>query len=237
MTAGPGGCRADLQSGNNTMMGNGPSGQTPSESTDTRRIWQQIRARHRTCSAERIRLMAGQRLMPAKHTRPRQRMYPGVYVTNGGVLTLINPTITTSGDSSSTDASSFYGLNGAVLVNDGSSVTIKGGTITSTGSGANGVIPTGTGSTATLTDVTITASGGAAHGVMATQGGTLILNNVTIATTGGSGAPLATDRGSGTVTVTGGTMTSGTGKYPGIYSTGVITVTGATITSTGSRRR
>jgi hypothetical protein len=69
---------------------------------------------------------------------------------------------------------------------------------------------------------------------MATQGGALTLNNVNIATTGGSGAPLATDRGSGTVTVTGGVITSGSGKSPCIYSTGVITVTGAQLTSTGS---
>jgi hypothetical protein len=69
-----------------------------------------------------------------------------VYVTNGGNLTLVNATITTSGNTSSADASSFYGLNGAVLVNNGSTVTMTGGSISTTGSGANGAIPTGSGS-------------------------------------------------------------------------------------------
>jgi hypothetical protein len=155
----------------------------------------------------------------------------GVYVTNGGVLTLINPTIKTSGDSSSNDASSFYGLNAAVLVNEGSSVTLKGGTIASTGSGANGVISTGSGSSATLTGVTITASGGGAHGVMATQGGNITLTDITIATTGGSGAPLATDRGGGVITVMRGSFESTGQGSPGIYSTGTISVKDATITA------
>ena len=158
----------------------------------------------------------------------------GVYVTNGGTLTLVNPAITTSGDTSSNDASSFYGLNGAVLATGGSRVTITGGTISTSGTGANGAIPTGSGTTITLTDVTIRATGNGGHGVMATQGGTLVLDNVNIATTGANGAPLATDRGSGIVTVTGGTITSNGRDSPGIYSTGNITVNGATITSTGT---
>jgi hypothetical protein len=48
-----------------------------------------------------------------------------------------------------------------------------------------------------------------------------------------SGA-IATDRGGGTITVTGGTVTTSGQDSPGIYSTGVITVTGATITATGA---
>jgi hypothetical protein len=154
-----------------------------------------------------------------------------IYVTNGGKLTLADPVITTSGDTSSGEASSFYGLNGAVLANNGSSVTITGGTISTTGSGANGVIPTGTGTLVTLKDLKIHATGGGAHGVMATGGATLVLENVDIDTTGGSGAPIATDRGGGTVTVTGGTFISSGQGSPAIYSTGVITVKDAKLTS------
>ncbi|PWR75551.1 hypothetical protein ACKUB1_12380 [Methanospirillum stamsii] len=157
-----------------------------------------------------------------------------IFVTNGGSLTLKNPTIITNGNTSSNDASSFYGLNGAVLVNNGSTVSITGGSITTTGSGANGVIPTGEGTVVTLSDMTITASGGGGHGVMATLGGSLILQNVDINTTGRNSAPIATDRGSGNVTVTGGTITSSGIDSPGIYSTGQISVTDAVITSTGT---
>ncbi len=69
---------------------------------------------------------------------------------------------------------------------------------------------------------------------MATLGGSLILTDVDISTTGSHGAPVATDRGSGTVNVTRGTIHSSGADSPGIYSTGVITVTDATITSEGT---
>jgi hypothetical protein len=157
-----------------------------------------------------------------------------IYVLNGGALTLVNPTISTSGDSSSNDASSFYGLNAAVLATTGSTVKITGGAITSSGSGANGAFSTGSGTSMTLSDVTIKATGGGGHGVMATQGGILGLTNVNIDTAGVNSAPLATDRGSGTITASGGTITSSGRDSPGIYSTGAITVSDATVTATGS---
>jgi hypothetical protein len=156
-----------------------------------------------------------------------------VYVTDGGDLTLVDPTISTSGDTSSNDASSFYGLNGAVLASNGS-VTIIGGTISTTGSGANGAFPSGTRSSISLSNVTITATGGGGHGVMASGGGTLTLSDTDITTSGANSAPIATDRGGGTVTVTGGTVVSSGIDSPGIYSTGVITVDGASITATGA---
>ena len=157
-----------------------------------------------------------------------------IYVTNGGSLTLTNPTISTSGDSSNNDASSFYGLNGAVLANNASTVVISGGSITTTGQGANGVIPTGKGTSINLDNLTITASGNGGHGVMATLGGSLTLTDVDITTTGKNGAPLATDRGSGTVKVTRGSIYSSGADSPGIYSTGVINVNDARIKSEGT---
>ena len=157
-----------------------------------------------------------------------------VYVSDSGDLTLTNPAIVTSGGTSSNDASSFYGLNAAVLAASGGKVTINGGSITTSGSGANGAFPTGTGSTIVLNGVTIKAAGGGGHGVMATNGGVLILTDTTIDTTGANSAPLATDRGSGTVTATRGTISSSGRDSPAIYSTGVITVTDATATATGS---
>jgi hypothetical protein len=157
-----------------------------------------------------------------------------VYVKNGGAVTLINPTIETSGDTTSNDDSSFYGLNAAVLAAANSSVTIIGGSITTSGTGANGAFPTGSGASISLSGTTITATGDGGHGVMATNGGYLSLDDVDISTTGANSAPLATDRGSGTVVVDGGTIVCSGRDSPGIYSTGVITVNGATITATGS---
>ena len=64
----------------------------------------------------------------------------------------------------------------------------------------------------TLSNVKITATGGGGHGVMATQGGSVALADVDINTSGANSAPLATDRGGGTITATGGNVVaSGTG--------------------------
>ena len=158
----------------------------------------------------------------------------GVLVTDNGSLTLSGSKITTSGDSSSLDNSSFYGLNAAVVATGGSTIDLSNSSVTSTGTGANGVFATGTGASVTLSDVKIDCTAQGAHGVDATLGGKLTLTNVDIITRGANSAALATDRGSGTVTATGGTIETTGQDSPGIYSTGDITVSGATITSTGA---
>ncbi|MFB2351396.1 hypothetical protein ACETUS_29865, partial [Priestia megaterium] len=58
--------------------------------------------------------------------------------------------------------------------------------------------------------------------------------DVNITTEGQHCAAIATDRGSGNVTVTGGTMTTSGEGSPGIYSTGNIKVSDSVITATGS---
>lgn len=157
-----------------------------------------------------------------------------VYVRNGGNLTLVNPTIETSGNTTSNDDSSFFGLNAAVIAAANSSVTVLGGAITTTGTGANGAFATGENASIRLSGTTINATGDGGHGVMATNGGLLTLEDVKIITTGANAAPLATDRGSGTVNVTNGSVASFGRDSPGVYSTGVVTVDGTNITSTSS---
>ena len=157
-----------------------------------------------------------------------------VKVTNAGVLTLSDSTISSSGETTSADNSSFYGLNAAVLATTASTINLSSSSVTTTGTGANGVFSTDSGSSIVLKNVTISCTGRLGHGVDATNGGSLTLTDVNIDTAGSNGAALATDRGGGTINATGGTMnTSGTDS-PGIYSTGNITVSGATIAATGS---
>jgi len=69
---------------------------------------------------------------------------------------------------------------------------------------------------------------------MATQGGAVTLNNVVMTTSGAHSAPIATDRGSGTITATGGSVTTSGQDSPCYYSTGVLTISGNTCSSTGS---
>ena len=150
-----------------------------------------------------------------------------VLVKDGASLTLVNPTITTTGTTKSMDESGFYGLGAGVLAQSTARVRISGGSVTTSGSGANGVFAYGSSASVTISNARITASGQGAHGVMTSGGGTLRVINVTMSTKGASSAAIATDRGGGTVTVTGGTMTTSGFRSPGIYSTGVIRTTRA----------
>ena len=158
----------------------------------------------------------------------------GVYVLNSGNLTLKNVTVNTSGNTSSDENSSFYGLNAGLLAASGSRVSMSGGTIATTGTGANGAFATGTGTVVNLSDVNISAIGDGGHGVMATQGGAMTLTNVNMTTSGAHSAPIATDRGGGTITATGGTLNTIGQDSPCYYSTGVLNITGSTCNADGS---
>ena len=158
----------------------------------------------------------------------------GVWVADSGVLTLINPTIKTSGNTSSQDNSSFYGQNAALLATSAGVANVTSGSITTTGSGANGAFATGAGSSVNLTGVTINATCDGAHAVMATQGASVSLAGVTLSTAGASASAIATDQGGGTINVAGSNVTTSGMNSAGIYSTGAISVAGTTFKSTGA---
>ena len=156
-------------------------------------------------------------------------------------VTIENMTVNKSGDSNGGDSCNFYGLNAAVLVKDGSTTTITGGTINSDASGANGVFSyggnggqngaDGDGTTVIISDTTITTTGSGSGGIMTTGGGITKASNLTVTTSGQSSAAIRTDRGGGTVTVDGGTYTSNGLGSPAIYSTADISVENATLVS------
>jgi hypothetical protein len=157
-----------------------------------------------------------------------------IYVLNSGNLTLTNPTVTKTGDSSSVNTSSQYGLNAGILAASAGVVSIAGGSITTNASGSNGLFATGSGSAVSMTNGSIVTTATGSHGVDVTYGGAITLNNVTVRTSGDSAsAGLSTDYGGGTVTATGGSVTTAGSRSPAVYSTGTISVTGATMTATG----
>ena len=156
-------------------------------------------------------------------------------------VTITNPTVSKTGDSNGGDSCNFYGLNAAVLVKDGSTTTITGGTVTTNASGANGVFSyggnggkngaTGDGTTVIIRDTRITTTGNGSGGIMTTGGGITKAYNLDVTTSGQSSAAIRTDRGGGVVTVDGGTYTSNGLGSPAIYSTADITVSNATLVS------
>lgn len=156
-------------------------------------------------------------------------------------VTITNPTVTKSGDSDGGDNSNFYGTNSGITVKGGGTTTITGGTIEATATGANGVFSyggnggqngaDGDGTTVIIKDTVINTTGDNGGGIMTTGGGIMQAENLTITTSGRSSAAIRTDRGGGTVTVNGGSYTTGGLGSPAIYSTADITVSDATLTS------
>ena len=153
-------------------------------------------------------------------------------VKDTGNLTLTNSTITKTGDSSD-ENSDFYGTNAGILVNNNGKLNISDSTITTNGSHANGLFVYGTGE-ANIKNLTINTSSNMSGGIMVAGGGTLTAESLRIETQGNSSAAIRSDRGGGTMTVTGGSyLTNGIGS-PVIYSTADITVKNATLTATKS---
>ena len=156
-------------------------------------------------------------------------------------VSIANPTVTKTGSSDGGDNCNFYGLNAAVLVKDGSTTTITGGSILSEADGANGVFSyggnggqngaEGDGTSVMIRDTTITTKGNGSGGIMTTGGGVTEAYNLTVETSGRSSAAIRTDRGGGTVHVDGGSYTTNGLGSPAIYSTADITVENAELVS------
>lgn len=158
-----------------------------------------------------------------------------VLVKNGGSLALKNGTLGKTGDTSSADESNFYALNAIFAVTGGSTAEISDTALTSSAEGSNAIFATGEGSTVTVDNVTIHTAGNSSRGLDATYGGTVNATNIDITTEGAHCAPIATDRGEGTITVDTGTVFAAGDGSPCIYSTGDITVKNLTGTATGSQ--
>ena len=139
-------------------------------------------------------------------------------------------TVNKTGNSSSEDAD-FYGINAAILAENGADLTISNAEITTDGTHANAVFSYGNGTSVTISDSTITTSGNNSGGLMTTGGATLNASNLTVSTSGNSSAAIRSDRGGGTVTVSEGTYASSGVGSPAIYSTADISVSSATLSS------
>ncbi|MCR4705209.1 MAG: hypothetical protein K5641_04000 [Lachnospiraceae bacterium] len=129
------------------------------------------------------------------------------------------------------DEADFYGENAAAFATNGADLTIRNATITSDGSHANAVFSYGEGTKLTISDSEIHTKSNNSGGIMVTGGGTLNADNLTVDTKGGSSAPIRSDRGGGTMNVTGGSYSSYGKGSPAIYSTANINVSNATLYS------
>ncbi len=177
--------------------------------------------------AEGVQIKEGEEILATEENQS------AVAVRGNGKVELRRNVITTSGNTSSQDFSSFQGLNAAVLGRDNSEIRMSGNRITTTGLGANAIFAYGESVIYSDGDV-INCTGNGGHGIMCSGGGTIHATNVDITTSGRNSAPVATDRGSGIITVDGGRIVSHGQDSPGLYSTGELTLAGVDITSDGS---
>jgi hypothetical protein len=128
----------------------------------------------------------------------------GVLAKVSSRLELTDVKVSTTDNSSSSDDSSFYGLDAGVLAFSRSAIKESGGSVTTTGNGANAVFAYGSGSSIAIDRTKVTATGQYAHGIMASGGGSIKATDLEVTTAGASSAAVATDRGGGTITVIGG---------------------------------
>ena len=164
---------------------------------------------------------------------------------SGEVTTDIsNVTVTKTGDSDGGDNTSFYGTNSGVIAKDGATLNIENATITTEATGANGVFSYGgsattsnsssDGTTVNISNSKITTTKDNSGGIMTTGGGIMNATDLEITTAGISSAAIRSDRGGGTVNVSGGTYTTTGQGSPTVYSTANITVKNATLKATAS---
>ena len=154
---------------------------------------------------------------------------------DGADVSLNNITVQkTGGNSSNTENGDFYGQNAGLLALNGSNTSIKGGTFQTSAVNGNAVFCYGEGTTVNISDAKIRTTEDNSGGIQTTGGGTTHATNLDVQTEGNSAAAIRSDRGGGTVQVTGGKyVTNGTGS-PAVYCTADISVADATLLANAS---
>ena len=153
---------------------------------------------------------------------------------DGVTVSLTDCTITKTGSSSNTENGDFYGMNAALLAENGAQVTVIGGEVSTSATNGNGIFSYGSGTVVNVSGTKIRTAERNSGGIQTTGGGTMNAEDLDVQTEGNSSAAIRSDRGGGTVNVKGGTyVTNGTGS-PAIYSTADISVSDAVLTANNS---
>ena len=153
---------------------------------------------------------------------------------DGVTVSLTDCTITKTGSSSNTENGDFYGMNAALLAENGAQVTVIGGEVSTSATNGNGIFSYGSGTVVNVSGTKIRTAERNSGGIQTTGGGTMNAEDLDVQTDGNSSAAIRSDRGGGTVNVKGGTyVTNGTGS-PAIYSTADISVSDAVLTANNS---
>lgn len=154
---------------------------------------------------------------------------------DGADVTLQDVTVNKSaGKSSNTEDGDFYGMNAALLATDGATLTVTDSVITSSAQSGNGVFSYGEGTTVNISDSTIRTTADNSGGIQTTGGAATNASNLTVDTAGNSSAAIRSDRGGGTVKVSGGSYSTSGCNSPAVYSTADISVSDADLAASNS---
>lgn len=158
-----------------------------------------------------------------------------VLAKNGGILYMDGTTLNKTGDYTNSDGSDFYAVNAVAASKSASKIYLSNAKIDSKAQGANSLFASGDNSKIYAYKVNIKNAKNSSRGVDATYNGTVIASDLDVFTQGEHCAAIATDRGSGNVSVNNSELaTSGSGS-PLIYSTGTIEVNNVEGEATGSQ--
>jgi len=106
----------------------------------------------------------------------------GLYATRGAALTVDGVDIETTGAAVLVSDSHDYGINSALLIDNGSGVQMTGGHITTEGQGANGAYVSGEDSALTLHGVSLATAGTGAIGIDIRSGASFDATDTTVTT-------------------------------------------------------
>lgn len=118
-----------------------------------------------------------------------------VWARNTALLTLLSPSASCSGQSSSLSKSVSSGLNACMLALEGSTLTLSGGTVTTIGAGSGGLFALGNASKVIANQTLVSTIGDSAQGASAENGGSLDLTSVSLTTTGPNAAGVSINLG------------------------------------------
>ncbi len=150
-----------------------------------------------------------------------------LFVSRGGQATLDTVQVESHGAASLLSDTRGSGINSALLVNDGSSATVTGGSIATTGQGGDGAYADGLGSRLALQGTAIGTVASGAYGLEINRGATLEAKDLTV-TTGSDHAPAIGGEGGGAIALSGGNYTTGGPGSPVLMIGGDLTATGIT---------
>lgn len=145
-------------------------------------------------------------------------------VGNGEKLCINNSRLSSSGNTTNEEHSSFHGVNAGILAKESANVNIKNSMITTTGKGANAAFSHGEGSLIDIDNVIIKTKGRFSNGLSAGSRGTIQAHDISINTEGESSSAIAVYSGNGIIDVSNVTGLCEGKNSPCIYSKGNIVV-------------